>query len=60
MSGPFLIEAETNGECEICGAVAETRPYGPEGEEVCFTCGMKDPDAADRGIRKFVFGEDLC
>ncbi|KKL27727.1 hypothetical protein LCGC14_2382230, partial [marine sediment metagenome] len=28
--------------CEWCGKEAELRPYGPKGENVCFSCGMKD------------------
>ena len=52
-----IIEAEPDGKCELCGKEAETRPYGPKGEEVCFKCGMKDEKAAKRGFRKFVLGE---
>lgn len=40
------IMAQPPGRCELCGAVEETRPYGPNGEEVCFSCGMKDEAAA--------------
>lgn len=28
--------------CELCGKVADLRPYGPNGESICFQCGMKD------------------
>jgi hypothetical protein len=28
--------------CELCGKKAELRPYGPNGESICFDCGMKD------------------
>lgn len=34
--------------CELCGKVAELRPYGPNDENVCFECGMKDEEAAKR------------
>lgn len=34
-------EQEPRGRCELCTASAETRPYGPNGEEVCFDCDMK-------------------
>ena len=47
-----LIQAEPPGRCELCGAVAETRPYGPNGEEVCFPCGMKNEAAAQRAFAK--------
>jgi hypothetical protein len=48
------IMAQPPGRCDLCGTVAETRPYGPQGENVCFPCGMKDEDAAKRGFdRRF-------
>lgn len=34
--------------CELCGEYRELRPYGPNGENVCFTCGMKDEEAAKK------------
>lgn len=43
---------EPPGRCEICGAVAETRPYGPDGQEVCFKCGMKDENAAKQKFQE--------
>lgn len=50
------IMAQPPGRCELCGAVEETRPYGPKGEEVCFDCGMKDEESAKRGFeRRFDF-----
>lgn len=45
-----VIQAQPPGRCEMCGAVEETRPYGPKGEEVCFSCGMKDEAAARRAF----------
>jgi hypothetical protein len=46
-----LISVEPPGRCDLCGAVEETRPYGPNGEQVCFGCGMKDEAAAERAFR---------
>lgn len=43
-----FIEPESAKTCELCGKVAETRPYGPGGCRVCFACGMKDEDGARR------------
>lgn len=42
MSGHGYIAEESDRRCELCGKIAETRPYGPKGERVCFACGMKD------------------
>ena len=56
MSCPRVIEKEAVDRCQLCGAIAETRPYGPKGEEVCFQCAMKDEEAARRQFTKHVFG----
>lgn len=56
MSGPGFIAAEAPQKCELCGAVAECRPYGPNGEQVCFPCGMKDEAAARERMNEHVFG----
>lgn len=45
-----LIQAQPPGRCELCHAVKETRPYGPNGEQVCFPCGMKDEAAMKRAF----------
>lgn len=59
MSKRGIIAAEPDRKCELCGAIAETRPYGPNGERVCFKCGMKDEAAAKRGFARLVLGEDV-
>lgn len=59
MSRLGVIEAEPispDDRCELCGAIEETRPYAPNGERVCFDCGMKDEAAAVRGFEKRVLG----
>jgi hypothetical protein len=47
-----IVMEQPHGLCQLCGNVAETRPYGPNSEEVCFDCGMKDPAAAARGFER--------
>ena len=37
------IKAGTSN-CELCGKEDELRPYGPNGEWICFSCGMKDEE----------------
>lgn len=49
----WIVEAPP-GRCELCGVVEETRPYGPDGEQVCFACGMKDEAAAKRQFDKML------
>ena len=53
----MLLEPEAPARCELCGKVEETRPYGPNGERVCFSCGMKDEGATERGMKRVLFGE---
>lgn len=57
MSGLGFISEEEDRKCELCGKIEELRPYGPNGERVCFNCGMKDEEAAKRQMNKYVFGE---
>ena len=57
MSRKGVICAEPKSKCDLCGAEEETRPYGPKGENVCFTCGMKNEEACKRQFRGHVLGE---
>lgn len=56
IGGIPVIEAEPDFVCFICGKVAETRPYGPNGEEICFDCGMKDVETTTRMMNQKLFG----
>lgn len=40
--------------CAMCDRVRELRPYGPKGEHVCFTCGMKDVTACEKGANRLM------
>jgi len=57
MSGRGYISDEPDRTCQFCGKVAECRPYGPKGEDVCFLCGMKNKEAAEKQFCKRVLGE---
>ena len=57
MSGLGIIQEEPPQRCELCGVIEETRPYGPNGEQVCFECGMKDEENAKKRMRLHIFGE---
>lgn len=39
---------ENDQQCDLCGKIAELRPYGPNGECICFECGMKDEKATEQ------------
>ena len=57
MSGLGIIQEEPPQRCELCGVIEETRPYGPNGEEVCFECGMKDEENTKKRMQLYIFGE---
>lgn len=44
----IYIAEEPPGKCELCGNIEETRPYGPGGIQVCFSCAMVDEEEAKR------------
>ena len=57
MSGRGFIAEESPQRCELCGVIEETRPYGPNGEEICFDCGMKDEETTRKRMEQYIFGE---
>lgn len=48
------IEVEKRRVCQQCGAAKETRPYGQNGERVCFDCAMKDRATTEQQFGKFI------
>ena len=57
MSSYRIIQEQEPRKCDLCGVIEETRPYGPKGENVCFSCGMKDKASAERGFNRLILGE---
>lgn len=57
IDGVAVITDEPDFICFQCGKAAETRPYGPNGEEICFECGMKDEETTNRMMRIKLFGD---
>jgi len=57
MSGRGFIAEEHAQVCEVCGAIEECRPYGPNGEQICFDCGMKDEETTKKKMAEYIFGE---
>lgn len=56
MSGKGFISKEPSQKCELCGNIAECRPYGPKGEEICFECGIKDIKGTEERMGIYLFG----
>lgn len=54
-----VIDGTRHSKCQLCGQEAELRPYGPNGESVCFDCGMKDEEAAKRQFAKLLTGNEI-
>ena len=54
-----VVAAEPDGKCELCGASEETRPYGPDGKEICWSCGQIDRAATMQRMAKVRFGDDI-
>ena len=59
MSGPGFIAEELPTVCEMCGKIDECRPYGPNGEQVCFECATTklDPKQVEKRMGEYIFGE---
>lgn len=54
----LLLEDEPSSVCDLCGNNEELRPYGPNGENVCFDCAMKDEAAAKRAFYSRLEGDE--
>ena len=57
MSGRGIIAQQADEVCEMCGAVDECRPYGPNDENICFDCAMKDEVTTERKMAAYIFGD---
>lgn len=53
-----IIEPTEDAVCELCGKVAELRPYGPNGENICYGCGEKDKAITKKKMHEMLFGID--
>jgi hypothetical protein len=57
MSSLGIIQEESPQACQMCGVIDECRPYGPNDEEICFDCAMKDVETTERKMAAYIFGE---
>ena len=55
----MLSDEGTPAKCEMCGKLEELRPYGPNGERVCFDCAMKDEAAMQKKFYERLKGVDV-
>jgi hypothetical protein len=52
----FVIAPQGDGICAFCGKLDELRPYGPNSENICFDCAMKDEETARRKFQERMDG----
>ena len=57
MSGLGIIQEASPQACQMCGVIDECRPYGPNDEEICFDCAMKDVETTERKMAAYIFGD---
>jgi hypothetical protein len=53
----IILRPELPQQCDLCGKVGELRPYGPNGECICFDCGMKSKKTTEEAFKRLLFGE---
>ncbi len=53
-----IIFQEPEQMCEMCGKIDECRPYGPNDEQVCFDCAMKDEETTTIKMQAYIFGKE--
>ena len=44
-AGHIVIYKQNAQQCDMCGEIRELRPYGPNGEVICFPCATATPEA---------------
>ena len=54
----FVISEQEPEECEYCGKIAELRPYGENGANICFKCAMEDEKETEKQFQKILDGVD--
>ena len=52
------IKEGPKGVCDLCHTFGqELRPYGPNGENICFDCSMENEGITSKMFEKVVFGD---
>ena len=52
MSGKGFISKEKEQKCQTCKMIRECRPYGLNGEQICYHCGLKDIETTEKMMNK--------
>ena len=61
MSSRGIIAEQLPEVCDMCGKIDECRPYGPNGENICFECATTkcDKEQVEKRMANHIFGEKL-
>lgn len=54
--GGVIIKGEEPQQCDMCGKVAELRPYGKDGACICFPCSETIPEIVEAQFKKMLEG----
>lgn len=46
-----------DGVCDLCQKESELRPYGPNHENICFECAMKDEETTGKMFAAMLDGQ---
>lgn len=52
-----IIVPEEDRTCQMCGKVAECRPYGHNGQDICGECAETIPEIVNHNLSIVLFGE---
>lgn len=57
INGVPVIFEEEDSICDLCGKLEECRPYGSNGESICYDCAMKDKETTNKMMSRVLFGD---
>ena len=55
----LIIEEGEPSICQVCGDLAELRPYGINGENICFSCGEKNQEETNKQMFRQLFDTEV-
>lgn len=54
-----VIEDQKDQSCDLCRTIAECRPYGPDGKNICFDCGLKNEPQTYINMIKILYDKEI-
>ena len=55
--GATVVYAQESQQCDMCGEIKELRPYGPNGETICYECAASTPEmraSTERAMKRIL------